>query len=160
MGEFDALKDRFIIKVETLPVRESCFHELIRMGVRFESRAYHRERPWQSDCSLADFEMIHQYLLTTVLPGMIERSDEQLLGSAEITRAFKALIAVLADELKVEITDRKLIKLFKLIVTQAFIFNGGQVTRDELRILRYCGNNCADVRKIKTYIEDRLQDLG
>lgn len=158
-GEFDALKDRFIIKAETLPVRDRHFHELIRMGVSFESRTYNREKPWKSDCTLEDFQLVHDYMISTVLPAAIEKDDKHLLGDERITTAFKALISVLADELKVEITDRKLIKLYKLILTQAFIFNGGNVTREELKILCYCGNNFSDIRKIKDYIEERLANL-
>ena len=158
-GEFDALKDRFIIKAETMPVRDSCFHELIRSGIRFEARTFNREKPWKSDCTLDDFVLVHDYLVSTVLPSAIEREDGNLLGDERITTAFKALVSVLADELKVEITDRKLIKLYKLILTQAFIFNGGNVTRDELKILCYCGNNFSDVRKIRNYIEERLENL-
>jgi MoxR-like ATPase len=158
-GEFDALKDRFILKVETLPVRQQFFHELIRFGVQFETRAFAREQPWRSDCTLEDFRLIHGYVLEEVLPRLIENDDHTLLGDERLTRAFKALISVLADELRVEITDRKLIKLYKLIVTQAYLFNGGKVTVDDLRILKYCGNNFADVQKIKTYIDERLASL-
>ncbi len=158
-GEFDALKDRFILKVETLPVRASHFYELIRFGIRFETRAFAKERPWASDCTLDDFLLIHRYLLNEVLPRMIDQPDAELLGDERMTKAYKTLIAVLADELKVEITDRKLIKLYKLIVTQAFLFNGGRVTREELKILRYCGNNFADVQKIKSFIEERLDSM-
>ena len=158
-GEFDALKDRFILKIETLPVRNSCFHELIRFGIRFETKAFNKEKPWKSDCRIEDFLLLHDYIVTHVLPKMIENPDDILLGDERITKAFKTLIAVLSDELKVEITDRKLIKLYKLIVTQAFIFNGGKVTKEELKILRYCGNNFNDVQKIKTYIEERLQSM-
>ncbi len=158
-GEFDALKDRFILKVETLPVRNSCFHELIRFGTKFETRAFNQEKPWKSDCTLDDFVIVHDYILTDVLPKIIENPDETLLGDEKITKAFKTLISVLAEELKVEITDRKLIKLYKLIVTQAFIFNGGRVTKEDLKILRYCGNNFSDVQKIKVYIEERLQSM-
>lgn len=158
-GEFDALKDRFIIKAETLPVRDACFHELIRSGIKFETRTANREMPWKSDCTLEDFLLVHDYMLSTLLPAAIEKDDAVILGDERITTAFKALISVLADELKVEITDRKLIKLYKLILTQAFIFNGGNVTRDELKILCYCGNNFSDVRKIRNYIEERLTNL-
>jgi MoxR-like ATPase len=158
-GEFDALKDRFILKVETLPVRSACFYDLIRFGVNFESRAFHKHQPWKADCTLEDFLLINRYLVTTVLPERIEQPDELMLGDARMTKAFKTLIAVLADELKVEITDRKVIKLFKLILTQAFIFNGGRVTREELKILRYCGNNFSDMQKIRGYIEERLNTL-
>lgn len=158
-GEFDALKDRFIIKVETLPVRDSCFSELIRSGIKFEARSYNREKPWKSDCKLEDFVLLHDYLVSTVLPQKIEKEDKELLGSERITTAFKALISVLADELNVEITDRKLIKLYKLIMTQAFLFNGGNVTKEELKILCYCGNNFSDIKKIKNYIEERLENM-
>lgn len=158
-GEFDALKDRFILKVETLPVRNSCFYDLIRFGIRFETRQFNREKPWKSDCTLDDFVLIHDYLLTQVLPKMIENEDAMLLGDERMTKAFKTLITVLSDELKVEITDRKLIKLYKLVVTQAFLFNGGRVTKDDLKILRFCGNNFTDVQKIKTYIEERLETM-
>jgi MoxR-like ATPase len=82
------------------------------------------------------------------------------MGSPEMTTAFKALIYVLSEELKVEITDRKLIKLYKLILTQAFIFNGGKVTANELKLLCYCGNNFSDIKKIKDYIEERLANLA
>lgn len=159
-GEFDALKDRFILKVETLPVRQQCFYELIRMGIQFESRAFNQEKPWASDCRLEDFLLVHDYLLSEVLPRMIQASDENLLGDERITKAFKTLIAVLADELKVEITDRKLIKLYKLLATQAFLFNGGRIGKEELKILRYCGNNFSDVKKIKSYIDERLHNLA
>jgi len=158
-GEFDALKDRFILKVETLPVRNACFYDLIRFGTSFETRTFNREKPWMSDCTLDDFLVVNRYLLGQVLPKALENPDERLLGDERMTKAFKALISVLADELKVEITDRKLIKLYKLIMTQAFLFNGGRVTREELKILRYCGNNFADVQKIKTYIEERLESM-
>lgn len=158
-SEFDALKDRFIIKAETLPVRDGHFEELVRMGVSFETRAFNREKPWKSDCTLEDFNLIHDYIVTTVLPRTIQNENNNLLGNERATKAFKALISVLADELKVEITDRKLIKLYKLIVTQAFIFNGGKVGAEELKVLCYCGNNFSEVRKIKDYIEERLSNF-
>lgn len=158
-GEFDALKDRFILKVETLPVRADYFHDLIRFGINFETRAFNREKPWQSDCSLEDFILIHGYMLSSVLPGAIEATDDCLLGDELMTKAFKTLISVLVNELNVEITDRKVIKLFKLVMTQAFIFNGGKVTKKELGILKYCGNSFSDVQKIKSYIEERLHTI-
>jgi MoxR-like ATPase len=158
-GEFDALKDRFIIKAETLPVRESHFEQLIRSGVEHEQRAFNREKPWRSDCTLEDFIILHDYLVSTVLPNAINSPDEELLGDMKVTAAFKALIYVIAEELKVEITDRKLIKLYKLILTQAFIFNGGRVTHEELKLLSYCGNSFSDIKKLKDYIEARLDNL-
>jgi ATP-dependent Lon protease len=141
-------------------LQETAFIDRLRGIVPgWKVRAFAKERPWASDCTLDDFLLIHRYVLNEVLPRMIEQPDAELLGDERMTKAFKTLIAVLADELKVEITDRKLIKLYKLIVTQAFLFNGGRVTREELKILRYCGNNFADVQKIKAFIEERLDSM-
>ncbi len=158
-GEFDALKDRFVIKAETLPVRDEFFEELIRTGIEHEQRAFNREMPWRSDCTLEDFLILHDYMVSTVLPNAVQAPNDSILGDPTITSAFKALIYVISEELKVEITDRKLIKLYKLILTQAFIFNGGTVTHEELKLLSYCGNSFSDIKKLKDYIEERLDNL-
>ena len=158
-SEFDALKDRFILKVETLPVKDTRFYDLIRAGIRFHTVHANGETPWRSDCTLNDFLKVNHYLTHHVLPQAARQDDTRLLASEEMTLAFKTLIAILEDELGVEITDRKLIKLYKLIVTQAFLFNGGQVTRDDLKLLRYCGNNFKDIRKINTRLKTVLEQL-
>lgn len=156
-GEFDALKDRFILKVETMGVKDRCFDELIRSGIRFENRAHRQEKPWRGDCRLEDFNRVHDYVIERVLPRFIENPDGRLLGDLEISRSFRSLIGELENELQVEITDRKLIKLYKLMVTQGFLFNGGRVGREELGLLRYCGNNFKDVRRIRQHL-DKLFD--
>ncbi len=155
-GEFDALKDRFILKMETLSVKDQFFEDLIRRGIEFEIARNNGEKPWQSDCTLDDFTAVNQYVLDRVLPRHIKSHNSQLLYSEEITQLFKALIMTLENELRVEITDRKLIKLYKLIITQAFLFNGGRVMRDDLKLLAFCANNFKDIRKIKHTISEYL----
>ncbi|HEY9841440.1 MAG TPA: AAA family ATPase [Candidatus Obscuribacterales bacterium] len=157
-AEFDALKDRFILKVETRPVIDSHFHELIRQGIKFEHLRYMGETPWQvADCSLEDFLRVRQYLLATVLPRLAEAPDDEQLGSKESTRNFRALIATLRHQLNIEITDRKLIKLYKLLITQAFLFNGGTVGPNELKLLCYCANHFREIRLVEEKISEYLE---
>lgn len=153
-SEFDALKDRFIIKVETLSVKENYFSELIKTGITFEVLKKENKITWKTDCTLNDFVLLNNYITAHVLPEAVKNSKEAILYSKEMTKAFKAAIAELeSDALKIEITDRKLIKLYKLIITQAFLFNGGQVTKEELKLLKYCANNFKDMNRLKNHLE-------
>lgn len=159
LGDFDALKDRFIIKVETLSVKDTRFNDLIRYGTMFECRRHADYRPWVSDCTLEDFQAINDHLMTVVLPDAIKKKEAPLLQNEEISLQFKALISTLENELGVEVTDRKLIKLYKLIITQAFIFNGGRISTDDMRLLCHCGNNFRDMSKIRERIGIYLDNL-
>lgn len=159
-AEFDALKDRFVVKVEARSVKDDCFWDLIRAGVGFDQRRSSGEQPWRSDCSLDDFVVVHDYVVHSLLPQAAAREDDLMLGSETMTRAFRTLVAVLEDELGVEITDRKLIKLYKLIWTQAFVFGGGTITSRDLGLLRYCGNDFKDIRKIEQRLETVLEHLA
>lgn len=152
--EFDALKDRFILKMETLSVKNTHFDELIQYGIEFECRKYNNEKPWRSDCTLEDFQKLNDYLLSYVLPKKAKSMDNE-----NMFKMFKTLIRILENELNIEITDRKLIKLYKLIVTQAFLFNGGKVTKKDMRLLCYCGNNFKDIRKIKKRLTMLLENM-
>jgi MoxR-like ATPase len=158
-GEFDALKDRFILKVETLPVKDSHFFELLQFGVQFENKSFQESRPWKSDCTLDDFVLLNSYVSRQVLPQFIAGGAGSFLHSERMSLAFRTLLSIIEQELKVEITDRKLIKLYKLIVTQAFLFNGGKVTKKELSLLRYCGNNFKDIRKLRVRLDELLEHV-
>ena len=53
---------------------------------------------------------------------------------------FRRVIRALEAEDKIYISDRKVVKLYKLICTRAFLFHGGAVQRDDLRLLCYVAN--------------------
>jgi MoxR-like ATPase len=52
----------------------------------------------------------------------------------------RRIVRALEQEDKVFVSDRKLIKLYKLIRTRAFLFHGGAVDPQDLRLLAYVGN--------------------
>lgn len=112
-----------------------------------------------SDCKLDDFALVNDYIVRDFLPEVSKKNDNSLFGNADITKAFKALIKTLENELKVEITDRKLIKLYKLIMMQAYLFNGSKVSLNNFKLLAYSGNNFKEMNQIKGLVTDYLERI-
>ena len=78
-AEFDALKDRFILKVETNSVKDKYFSELIRAGINFEAAKKNNSIPWKTDCTLEDFTLVHDYILEYVLPEAVKADNNKIL---------------------------------------------------------------------------------
>jgi MoxR-like ATPase len=61
--ELDAMADRFILKVETRPVKETHFAELIEAGMRNEAFRATGQRPWaRGSASLEDYMKLKRYM--------------------------------------------------------------------------------------------------
>lgn len=162
-GEFDALKDRFVLKMETRPVQEDNFDELIRVGFSLdagtESRQVLRGLP-DIGCSLADFQELNRYLRETVM-ARCSRETDGIFGDDEIDQMFRSLVAMIKDEEDVAITDRKLIKLAKLVLADAVVFSSGEeVCPENLAILAYAGNDFAEIRRLELHVRERLLGMG
>jgi MoxR-like ATPase len=52
----------------------------------------------------------------------------------------RRVVRTLETEDKVFVSDRKLVKLYKVLRTRAFLFHGGAVQTPDLVLLSYCGN--------------------
>ena len=76
------------------------------------------------------------------------------MGSPEMTTALALIIFIRGAKLRLRQ------KANQAHSSDAFIFNGGKVTANELKLLCYCGNNFSDIKKIKDYIEERLANLA
>ena len=50
-------------------------------------------------------------------------------------REFQRLIKTLVREDRIFVSDRKLVKLYRLLRIRAWLFHGGTVSRDDLRLL-------------------------
>src|SRR5690348_18200264 len=62
-GELAALKDRFVLKIESRSVQDERFAELIDMGLQSESYRGLNQRPWaEGHCSLDDLIRVNRYL--------------------------------------------------------------------------------------------------
>ena len=140
-GELDALSDRFIIKVETKAVKDTHFAELIDAGMRGESLRATGQRPWVQDAvSLEDYQKAKRFLDLTFAWEGEQPGRRDALFPPRAFAELRRIIRALETEDKVLVSDRKLVKLYKLIRTRAFVFHGGAVDTADLALCAYVGN--------------------
>jgi MoxR-like ATPase len=144
-GELAALKDRFVLKAESRSVQDDHFEELIDAGLQAEVYRSLNQKPWMEDhCTLTDILKANRYL--TYLFGRKQRAgkgeeqgDRQTFFPAEVFREFQRLVKTLVREDRIFISDRKLVKLYKLFRIRAWLLTGGAVNRADLGLLAYLG---------------------
>ena len=162
-GELAALKDRFVLKVQSRPVQDEHFTELIDTGLQGEAYRGLNQKPWiEGHATLDDFLKANRYL--TYLFGRTqadgrgeEQNDRTRFFPADVFREFQRLVKTLVREDKIFISDRKLVKLYKLFRVRAWLFSGGTVSRDDLRLLAYLARR---TRRSNTSREKVPQLLG
>ncbi len=145
-GELSALKDRFVLKAESLPVQDDYFEELIDAGIRGEVHRSLNQKPWiEGHCSLEDLAQANRYitrLFAATAPHAVEEegaADRIAFFPQDVFREFRRLVKTLVREERIFISDRKLVKLYKLFRVRSWLLGGGSVTRDDLRLLMYLG---------------------
>ncbi len=163
-GELAALKDRFVLKVESRSVQEEHFAELIDAGLQAEVYRNLNQKPWrEGHCSLDDLLKANRYM--TYLFGRRQRSlrheeqgDRQTFFPAEVFREFQRLVKTLVREDRIFISDRKLVKLYKLFRIRAWLFTGGTVSREDLRLLAYLGETHQEMALLREKVPTLLGD--
>jgi len=163
-GELAALKDRFVLKVESRSVQDEHFTELIDAGLQAEVYRSLNQQPWkEGHASLEDFLKANRYL--TLLFGRKQRdrqneeqTDRQVYFPADVFREFQRVVKTLVREDRIFISDRKLVKLYKLFRTRAWLFTGGSVTRDDLRLLAYLGESHSEIKNLHAKVPALLGD--
>jgi MoxR-like ATPase len=156
-SELDALKDRFILKIESRSVKDRYFDQLIDAGLEGELYRSFNRRPWANLCSLEDFIKARAYL------DHIMRQSQQADGQNDRTRffpeetytLFKRILKTLEKEDGVEISDRKIVKLYRLLRARAFLLHGGTIQKSDLVLLRYIPNRIQDIPLLREKV-DRL----
>jgi MoxR-like ATPase len=163
-AELAALKDRFPLKVESRPVQDDHFTGLIDMGLQSESYRGLNQRPWaEGHCTLDDLLMANRYLTHLFArrqpdPNGEDVTDRVLFFPAEVFREFQRLVKTLTREDRIFISDRKLVKLYKLFRVRAWLFSGGTVTRDDLRLLAYLGETHQEIELLREKVPALLGD--
>lgn len=154
-GELSALKDRFVLKAESRSVQDEHFTELIDAGLQAEVYRSLNQKPWQEDlCTLTDVLKANRYL--TYLFGQrtgngpdAEWNDRQTFFPADVFREFQRLVKTLVRQDRIFISDRKLVKLYKLLRVRAWLFTGGTVSHDDLRLLAYLGETHQEIALLR-----------
>src|SRR5271163_3646274 len=161
-AELAALKDRFCLKAESRPVQENYFTQLIDAGIQGEVYKGLSQKPWcENHASLDDVLKANRYL--TYQFGKRHRSgrseeenDRQKFFPAEVFDEFQRLIKTLVREDHIFISDRKLVKLYKLFRVRAWLFTGGVVSRDDLRLLAYLGETHQEIELLREKVPTLL----
>ena len=163
-SELAALKDRFCLKAESRSVADHHFPELIDLGLQSEVYRGLNQRPWaESHASLEDVLKANRYL--TYLFGRKHRAgrndehnDRQVFFPPEVFREFQRLVKTLVREDRIFVSDRKLVKLYKLFRVRAWLLSGGTVTRDDLRLLAYLGETHQEIDLLRDKVPALLGD--
>ncbi len=154
-AELAALKDRFCLKAACRPVQEDRFVELIDLGLESQTARDLNQRPWaEGHCSLEDLLKAHRYLTLLMarkeqgLDGEIRR-DRDLFFKDDVMREFRRIVKTLVREDDVFVSDRKLIRLYKLLRTHAWLVHGGAVERQDLVLLSYLGETREEIELLE-----------
>ena len=164
-GELAALKDRFVLKVQSRSVQDDFFTELIDAGLQGEAYKGLNQKPWQEGhCTLDDLVKANRYL-THLFARKIgdgrgeEQNDRQLFFPPDVFREFQRLVKTLVREDKIFISDRKLVKLYKLFRVRSWLFSGGTVSKDDLRLLAYLGETHQEIDHLREKVPQLLGDV-
>ncbi len=165
-GELAALKDRFVLKAESRSVADEHFAELIDAGLQAEVCRNLNQKPWaEGHATLEDVLKAGRYL--TLLFGRKQRqgrngdemNDRQLFFPPEVFREFQRVVKTLVREDRVFVSDRKLVKLYKLFRVRAWLFSGGTVSRDDLGLLAYLGETHQEIELLREKVPALLGNL-
>jgi MoxR-like ATPase len=126
-------------------VQDKYFFELIDAGLDAQTQRDLNQKPWaEGHATLEDFLKAHRYLTmlmgkhTTNSDGKVER-DRDVYFREELLRELRRVLKTLVREDNVFVSDRKVVKLYRLLRTRAWIVHGGAVERQDLSLLSYLG---------------------
>jgi MoxR-like ATPase len=143
-SELGALKDRFVLKAACRSVQETHFIELLDAGLESQTHKDLNQKPWvEGHAGLEDLLKAHRYL--TLLMSRKEPKDRELFFRDEVMREFRRVVRTLTREDEVFVSDRKLIKIYRLLRTRAWIVHGGAVEREDLQLLAYLGETREEI---------------
>jgi MoxR-like ATPase len=163
-GELAALKDRFVLKAESRSVQDQHFTELIDTGLQSEVHRNLNQKPWmEGHCTLEDLLKANRYLtyLFAKQPKAgrkDEPGDRQTFFPQDVFAEFQRLVKVLVREDRIFVSDRKLVKLYKLFRIRSWLLSGGSVTRDDLRLLAYLGETHQEIELLRNKVPQLLGD--
>jgi MoxR-like ATPase len=150
-AELAALKDRFCLKIACRSVQERHFVELVDAGLAAQTQRDLNQRPWaEGHTSLDDLLKAHRYLTLQMAEQHTDRdgqtqTDRHRFFPDELLAEFRRVLKTLVREDRVFISDRKVVKLYKLLRAHAWVTHGGRVERADLRLLSYLGETREEV---------------
>ena len=156
--ELSAIRDRFCFKVLTHPVPDDRFLELIDLGLKSQlQRETQVSLGGDGLATFQDFIDAHDYLTLQMLQtktspkGKVE-NDRHIFFPEKTMTQLQSLLQTLQREEGIFVSDRKKIKLYKLLRVYSWLFHGGRVESEDLRLLMYLGDTIEDLTNLETKI--------
>jgi MoxR-like ATPase len=159
--ELAALKDRFCLKAACRSVQDEHFVELIDAGLDAYTQRELNQKPWvEGHASLEDFVKAHRWMThvlacRTIGPDGASLRDRDVYCSDELLRELRRVLKTLVREDGVFVSDRKVVKLYRLLRTHAWIVHGGAIERSDLRLLSFLGETRDEI----DLLEDKVPRL-
>ncbi len=153
--ELAALRDRFALKVLCESVQDEHFFDLVDAGLEAQTQRDLGQKPWaEGHCSLGDVLAAHRYL-TMQMARRETAPDGRLLRGRDVyvcgalRRPLRRLLHTLRREDSIFVSDRKVVKLYRLLRTRAWLFHGGKVEREDLHLLAYLGDTVEELELLQ-----------
>jgi MoxR-like ATPase len=157
--ELGALKDRFVIKVKLDPVQQDDFDGLIAAGLRNERCRATGQTPWVTgDVTPEDFAAVRDYVAEVC---QADGSDFPRFPEG-VHRTFRRIVLDL-DSQGVSLSDREVIKLYRLIVLHGYLFHGrlpGSIQLADLVVMRYVAESAAQFAVVRKCVDDAIGGAG
>jgi len=158
--ELAALKDRFLVKVELAPVQKKSFDDLVQAGVKNDLWAATQQRPWEraGEVSVADFVNVRNHV-TKLLLDRYDKDPETARFPLEVHRTFRRLVFALTDS-GVEISDREVVKLYRMIIIFGYLFHGrapDTIQLSDLSLLRYVAESSEQFPVVQKIVDETLR---
>ena len=96
-----------------------------------------------------DAVLAHQSLGFAVEGLALPRVDRHARFVGELRRRER--------EDRIVVSDRKVVKLYRLVRARAFLFHGGAVRKEDLVLLRYIGDRSEDFAALKEKVDALLR---
>jgi len=161
-GELAALKDRFVLKIQSQSVQDKHFQELIDSGLASEAYKGLNQKPWvEGHCNLDDLLKANRYLTLLFARKQSnargeDQNDRDVFFPTEVFQLFQRLVKTLTREDQIFISDRKLVKLYKLFRVRAWLLSGGTVSKDDLKLLAYLGESHQEIDHLRLKVPQLL----
>lgn len=162
ISELDALKDRFVLKVESRQVwsaasnpqeADSNLLDLLTLGISNEYYAYTGEKPWEGEEDLSGHL---RNIRKATFSGLVGQHREETIALTKelfpepVLHLFYDILKALEMEMpdSVRITDRKVIKLLKLLAVRALFRKRRRINEEDVGRLLACAaeRNFAEVK--------------
>lgn len=165
LSELAALKDRFCLKALCTSVADDNFLELIDAGLAFSTYKDLNQRPWaEGHATLDDLLKAHRYLtllMARTAPdddGQVVR-DRHRFFDEKLLHELRRVLKTLTREDRLFISDRKIVKLYRLLRTWSWLMHGGKVEREDFILLAYLGDSVEELELLADKVP-RLLGLG